>query len=96
VVPTPRAGGGDHDEQTYEGVRCGRTGFDVGVRTHLDGLGGSGATRRETRDKAFFVVDAAGNDVIRIHGSSTTVATVLSKKGQSVPTSLAIGPDGAL
>jgi len=42
------------------------------------------------------VADAAGNDVIRIHGSSTTVATVLSKKGQSVPTSLAIGPDGAL
>jgi hypothetical protein len=44
----------------------------------------------------FAVADAAGNDVVLVSGRSTTVATVLSRTAQPVPTSLAVGPDGAL
>ena len=48
------------------------------------------------RDGTFYVADAAGNDVVKIRNGATTVATVLSKNSQPVPTSLAFGPDGAL
>jgi hypothetical protein len=48
-----------------------------------------------TRD-GFFVADAAGNDVVSVRHGRVSVATVLSTTGQPVPTSLAIGPDGAL
>jgi hypothetical protein len=44
----------------------------------------------------FAVADAAGNDVVLVSRHGTTVATVLSRTGQPVPTSLAVGPDGAL
>ena len=46
-----------------------------------------------------FVADAAGNDVLKVRNGETTVATLLASAqnpGQPVPTSLAIGPDGAL
>jgi glucose/arabinose dehydrogenase len=47
---------------------------------------------------AFFVADAAGNDVVKIRHGVTSLATVLSTPAdpQQVPTSLAWGPDGAL
>jgi glucose/arabinose dehydrogenase len=48
------------------------------------------------RGSTFYVADAGGNDVVRIKGGRTSVATVLSRTGQPVPTSLAFGPDGAL
>jgi hypothetical protein len=48
------------------------------------------------RGNKFYVADAAGNDVVRIAKGSTRVATILSKTGQPVPTSLAFGPDRAL
>lgn len=44
----------------------------------------------------FAVADAAGNDVVLVDRRRTTVATVLSRTTQPVPTSLAVGPDGAL
>src|SRR5262249_50138191 len=48
------------------------------------------------RGSTFFVADAAGNVVVKIRNGRTSVATVLSRTGQPVPTSLAFGPDGAL
>jgi hypothetical protein len=48
------------------------------------------------RGRDFYVADAGGNDVLRVRRGETTVATVLSRDGQPVPTSLAFGPDGAL
>jgi hypothetical protein len=44
----------------------------------------------------FYVADAAGNDVVSIRRGTVSLATVLATKGQPVPTSLAVGPDGAL
>jgi hypothetical protein len=44
----------------------------------------------------FGVADAAGNDIVLVSRHATTVATVLSRTDQPVPTSLAVGPDGAL
>ena len=44
----------------------------------------------------FAVADAGGNDVVVVSHHRATVATVLSRTGQPVPTSLAVGPDGAL
>jgi SMP-30/Gluconolactonase/LRE-like region len=48
------------------------------------------------RHGTIYVADAAGNDVLKVRGGTTSLATVLSKTGQPVPTSLAFGPDGAL
>jgi hypothetical protein len=48
------------------------------------------------RGRDFYVADAGGNDVLRVRRGETTVAAVLSRDGQPVPTSLAVGPDGAL
>ena len=59
-----------------------------GPDTDPYGLAAKGST--------FFVADAAGNDVVKIRNGRTSVATVLSRTGQPVPTSLALGPDGAL
>ena len=47
--------------------------------------------------RSFYVADAAGNDIVKVHKDGTTsLAAVLSTTGQPVPTSLAWGPDGAL
>jgi hypothetical protein len=48
------------------------------------------------RGRTFYVADAAGNDVVKIKRANTTVAAVISKSEQPVPTSLAFGPDGGL
>jgi hypothetical protein len=48
------------------------------------------------RGRTVYVADAAGNDVVRVDRGAVSVAAVLSRTGQPVPTSLAFGPDGAL
>lgn len=50
------------------------------------------------RGKRIYVADAGGNDLLRVHGSHVSLATVfpnLKKDVQSVPTSVRRGPDGA-
>jgi SMP-30/Gluconolactonase/LRE-like region len=48
------------------------------------------------RNGAFYVADAAGNDIVKVHEGDTSLVKVLSTDAQPVPTSLAFGPDGAL
>jgi glucose/arabinose dehydrogenase len=48
------------------------------------------------RGRDLYVADAGANDVLRVRRGRATVATVISRDGQPVPTSLAFGPDGAL
>jgi len=45
-----------------------------------------------------WVADAAGNDIVKVdkHSGAVSLAAVISKNSQPVPTSLAVGPDGNL
>ena len=47
------------------------------------------------KGRTFYVADAAGNDVLKAKRGEVSLATVIGP-GQTVPTSLAFGPDGAL
>jgi glucose/arabinose dehydrogenase len=59
----------------------------LGVDTDPYGLAVKGRT--------FYVADAAGNTIVKIRNGTASLATVVAP-GQTVPTSLAFGPDGAL
>ena len=48
------------------------------------------------KGKTLYVADAAGNDIVSVLEGNTSLETVLSTDSQPVPTSLAIGPGGAL
>jgi hypothetical protein len=60
----------------------------LGVDTDPYGIVASG--------KGFYVADAAGNDVLKVNRKGEVSLATVVKPGQTVPTSLAIGPDGAL
>jgi hypothetical protein len=84
-----RLNGGDDvkpvaDVSAYE---CANDPDGLGVDTDPYGIAAKG--------KSFYVADAAGNDILKVKHKEVSLASVIGP-GQTVPTSLAFGPDGAL